>query len=164
VLGTTRHDEKLRWPERNVAFAHLDFQLAVQDQEELVGVRVLVPGELTLNLHDRDVVVVIWAIFFGDQCSVKRASQHYPDIHRVHVHMTCDRARRLSTIGRVSCCSQQVRFTSLILSAASACPVPYRPGGGPLPAGYPGGCAWIWWRLRRPSFSLDDVHRLRSGR
>ena len=33
VLGTTRHDEKLRWAERNVAFAHLDFQLAVQDQE-----------------------------------------------------------------------------------------------------------------------------------
>jgi hypothetical protein len=74
VLDTTRHDEKLRWPERNVAFAHLDFQLAVQDQEELVGVRVLVPGELTLNLHNPDVVVVIWAIFFGDQCSVRRAS------------------------------------------------------------------------------------------
>jgi len=74
MLGTTRHDEKLPWPVRNVAFAHLDFQLAVQDQEELVGVRVLVPGELTLNLHDPDVVVVIWAIFFGDQCSVKRAS------------------------------------------------------------------------------------------
>jgi hypothetical protein len=32
VLDTTRH---------NVAFAHLDYQLAVQDQEELVGVRVL---------------------------------------------------------------------------------------------------------------------------
>jgi hypothetical protein len=62
------------WPEHNVAFAHLDYQLAVQDQEELVGVRVLVPGELTLNLHDPDVVVVIWAIFFGDQCSVKRVS------------------------------------------------------------------------------------------
>jgi hypothetical protein len=40
VLDTTRHDEKLPWPERNVAFAHLDFQLTVQDQEELVGVRV----------------------------------------------------------------------------------------------------------------------------
>jgi hypothetical protein len=32
------------------------------------------PGELTLNLHDPDVVVVLWEIFFGDQCSVKRAS------------------------------------------------------------------------------------------
>ena len=73
VLDTTWHDEKLPWPERNVAFADLDYQLAVQGQEELVGVRVLVPGELTLNLHDRDVVVVIWAIF-GDQCSVRRAS------------------------------------------------------------------------------------------
>jgi hypothetical protein len=40
VLGTTRHDEKLPWPERTVAFAHLDFQLAVQGREELVGVRV----------------------------------------------------------------------------------------------------------------------------
>ena len=32
VLGTTRHDEKLPWPERTVAFAHLDFQLAVRSR------------------------------------------------------------------------------------------------------------------------------------
>jgi hypothetical protein len=50
------------------------FSSPSRTRKELVGVRVLVPGELTLNLHDPDVVVVIWAIFFGDQCSVKRAS------------------------------------------------------------------------------------------
>jgi hypothetical protein len=73
VLGTTRHDEKLRGLSATLPSRIWIFQLAVQDQEELVGVRVLVPGERTLNLHDPDVVVVIWAIF-GDQCSVKRAS------------------------------------------------------------------------------------------
>ena len=50
------------------------FSSPSRTRKELVGVRVLVPGELTLNLHDPDVVVVIWAIFFGDQCSVRRAS------------------------------------------------------------------------------------------
>ena len=57
---------------------------------------------------------------------LSEACQHYIGIHRVHVPIvTCNRARPLSTIGRVSCCSPQVRFTSLILGAASACPVPY---------------------------------------
>lgn len=58
VLGAPWHDEELAWPEDHVAVTHLDGELTAKDQEEFVGVVVLVPGELSLELHDPDVVVI----------------------------------------------------------------------------------------------------------
>ena len=58
MLGAPRHDEELAWPEDHVAVTHLDGELAAQDEEQLVGVVVLVPGEVALELDDPHVVVV----------------------------------------------------------------------------------------------------------
>jgi hypothetical protein len=58
VLGALRYDEELTWPEDHVAVTHLDGELAAQDEEQLVGVVVLVPGEVALELDDPHVVVV----------------------------------------------------------------------------------------------------------
>jgi hypothetical protein len=58
VLDTAGDDEELPRPEHHIAVSQLNGELSVEDQEELVGVGVPVPGELALELHDPDVVVV----------------------------------------------------------------------------------------------------------
>jgi hypothetical protein len=58
VLDTTRDDEQLPRPEHRIAVWHLNGEPSAEDQEELVGVGVPVPGELAPELHDPDVVVV----------------------------------------------------------------------------------------------------------
>src|SRR4051794_30792984 len=58
VLDAARDDEELAGLEHDVAVAELDHQAAGDDEEELVGLVVLVPDELTLRLdHDQLVVV-----------------------------------------------------------------------------------------------------------
>src|SRR5215510_4495667 len=58
VLDAAGDDEELSRREHHIAVSHLNGELSVEDEEELVGVGVPVPGELALNLHDPDVVVV----------------------------------------------------------------------------------------------------------
>src|ERR1022692_3043934 len=83
VLDTARHDEEFPRPQHDVAIAQLDGELPVQDQEELIGVGVLVPGELALNLHDPDVVVVDPGNFLRRPV-LSETRQHGVDVHRVH--------------------------------------------------------------------------------
>ena len=49
VLDAFRHDEKFTRFKVNVPFAELDRQAALQDEEEIVGVFVLVPDEGPLS-------------------------------------------------------------------------------------------------------------------
>jgi len=58
VLDAARYDEKLARAEYDITISQLDGELSVEDQEELIGVGVPVPGELALDLHDPDVVIV----------------------------------------------------------------------------------------------------------
>src|SRR5688572_28495279 len=58
VLQSLRNDEQLAWTEVNGAFRQLDGELPRQDEEEVVGVVVLMPDELALRLPDHDVVPV----------------------------------------------------------------------------------------------------------
>src|SRR3954452_11045538 len=58
VLDALGHHEQLARPEDDVAVAQLDRELALQDQEEVVGLVVLVPDELAEHLH-RDQLVVV---------------------------------------------------------------------------------------------------------
>jgi len=70
--------------EGRIAISHLDGELAAEHEEELVGVRVRVPGELALDLHDPDVVVVD----LGNSLRrplLSEARRHRVDIHRFHV-------------------------------------------------------------------------------
>jgi hypothetical protein len=50
VLDAAGDDEELPRREDYVAVSHLDGELSVEDQEELVGAGVPVPGELALKL------------------------------------------------------------------------------------------------------------------
>ncbi len=59
MLDAVRHDEHLAGPERHGAVAQLDVERALQHEEEIVGVVVLVPDELALHLHDHHVVAVV---------------------------------------------------------------------------------------------------------
>ena len=58
VLHAPRHDVDLSGAQLDVAVVHLDGELAAQDEQELVGLRVAVPGELALCLHNPYVVIV----------------------------------------------------------------------------------------------------------
>jgi hypothetical protein len=58
VLNPAGHNEKLPRPQYDIAISHLDGQLSAEYQEELVSVGMPVPGELALDLHDPDLVVV----------------------------------------------------------------------------------------------------------
>src|SRR6266700_1632475 len=57
VLGPAPHHEQLTRREADVTVAQLQDHRAVDDEEELIGVGVGVPGEVALYLHDLDVVV-----------------------------------------------------------------------------------------------------------
>jgi AcrR family transcriptional regulator len=84
VLDTARHDEQLPGPEHDIAVPQLNRQLPVEDQEKLVGVGVLMPGELALDLHEPHVVIVN----LGDLLRrpvLSNACQHCVDAYRVHV-------------------------------------------------------------------------------
>ena len=52
VLDPARHDEQLARTEFYVAIAQLNRQVAVEDEEEVIGVVVLVPYKLALDLDD----------------------------------------------------------------------------------------------------------------
>ena len=58
VLHAARHDQHLTLFEDHVAIPQLNRQAPVEDQEEVVGVVVLVPHELASRLDERDLVVV----------------------------------------------------------------------------------------------------------
>src|SRR4051812_25753033 len=53
-----RHDENLAWAEEHLASVQADRQGSLQDQEELVRLRVAVPSELALCADDPYVVVI----------------------------------------------------------------------------------------------------------
>ncbi len=48
MLDASWHDEELALPQRDVAIAELDRQPALEHEEEVVGVVVLVPDELAV--------------------------------------------------------------------------------------------------------------------
>jgi hypothetical protein len=50
VLNALRHDEELTWPEGDISVLHLNSDSALQDKEEVVGIRMCVPYEITLDL------------------------------------------------------------------------------------------------------------------
>src|SRR5882724_7424001 len=58
VLDALRHDEGLAGPQSNGAVAHPDVEFALQHEEEIIGVVVLVPDEFAFHLHDHDVMAV----------------------------------------------------------------------------------------------------------
>lgn len=84
VLGAAGHDKELAWREHDAAVSHLDGELSVEDQEELVGVGVPVPGELALDLHDPDIVVVDLGNLLRRPV-LSEARQHRVQVYRFHV-------------------------------------------------------------------------------
>src|SRR5262249_36705901 len=58
VLNAPRHDEHLAGRDPDCAVAEINAQFAVDDDEGLVGVRMAVPNEVALQLHDLELVVV----------------------------------------------------------------------------------------------------------
>ena len=61
VLDPTRDHEEIAFMELDVPVPKLNRQPALQDEEEVVGVRVRVPDELTLDLDDGELVLVVVA-------------------------------------------------------------------------------------------------------
>jgi hypothetical protein len=84
VLDTARHDEKLARPEHDITISQLDGELSVKDQEELIGAGVPVPGELALDLHDPDIVVVNLGNLLRRPV-LSEARQHLVQIYRFHI-------------------------------------------------------------------------------
>src|SRR5262245_3818600 len=58
MLDAKRNDEQVASAQVNRAVAELDFELALEHEEEVVGVRMAMPDELALDLDDLDLVVV----------------------------------------------------------------------------------------------------------
>src|SRR5918994_3223209 len=58
VLYATRNDEQLAWRELDVAVAHLNRELPLQYEEEVLGLLVRMPDELPLRLDHLELVVV----------------------------------------------------------------------------------------------------------
>ena len=84
MLDAAGHDEKLVRPEYDITISQLDGELSVEDQEELIGVGVPVPGELALDFHDPDVVVVNLGNLLRRPV-LSEAREHRVKIYRVHV-------------------------------------------------------------------------------
>ena len=58
VLHAFRHDEDLARTQGDVASSHLNDKATFEHEEEVVGVGVFMPYELTLDLDDHQVVAV----------------------------------------------------------------------------------------------------------
>ena len=58
MLQTNRHDEELTGPQLDFAPRQSNRQAALENQEEVVRVFVVVPDEFALDLDDHDVVPV----------------------------------------------------------------------------------------------------------
>ena len=58
MLHTLRHDEQLSRRERDAAVAQLDGHMPLDHIEEVVGVVVLVPHELAIELGHHDIMAV----------------------------------------------------------------------------------------------------------
>src|SRR5262245_24256471 len=58
VFKTSRHDEHVTRTQRDVPISEMDRHLAVQDDEDLIGLGMTVPDELALDLDELEVVVV----------------------------------------------------------------------------------------------------------
>src|SRR5437660_1450259 len=72
MLDTTRHDDAFSGLQAYDAILKLDAKAAAPDQEELVLVLVIVPGEFALNFHELDLLAVqsrdgLWTPMFGKQ-------------------------------------------------------------------------------------------------
>jgi NAD(P)-dependent dehydrogenase (short-subunit alcohol dehydrogenase family) len=72
MLDTARHDDAFSWLQAYHAILKLDAEPAAPDQEELVLVLVIVPGEFALNFHELDLLAVqsrdgLWTPMFGKQ-------------------------------------------------------------------------------------------------
>ena len=58
MLDALWHDEHLSGTKVNIAIPQLDRKLALQDEEEIVRVVVLVPSERNLDLNDHEIVAI----------------------------------------------------------------------------------------------------------
>jgi len=83
MLDALRHDEHLAFAQFDVPIPQLDRQAALQHQEEVVGVVVLVPVEWALHLHDHQVVAVELAYGAG-AVVLGEAGQLLGQVDRVH--------------------------------------------------------------------------------
>jgi hypothetical protein len=69
MLNPNRHDEEITWSERHVAVRQPNRQAALEDQEEVIGVVVMMPDEVTLTFTTITSCPLNWATVRGDQCS-----------------------------------------------------------------------------------------------
>jgi hypothetical protein len=81
VLDAAWDDEQLALLEHDVPVAQLDRQASLQDEEEVVGLVVLVPDELAEHLHDDQLVVVQVA----DDARAVRAVEKAQLLGQVHL-------------------------------------------------------------------------------
>src|SRR5260221_6417262 len=58
VLDALRHHEHLAAREMHRAVAKIDAKLPLEDEERLIALRMIVPHEIALELHDLELVVV----------------------------------------------------------------------------------------------------------
>jgi hypothetical protein len=85
VLYTHRNDVHFPGADLNRTVAQIDAQLALDDKESLVGVFVPVPNELTLQLHDLELIVV----HFGDDPGLPLLGEQpefLPKVDRAVIH------------------------------------------------------------------------------
>lgn len=77
MLDTLRDDEHLAWVQLDTAVPELNGQLALQNQEEVVRLIVLVPVERPFDLHNHEIVSVelahcTWLVVLTEQKKLLR--------------------------------------------------------------------------------------------
>jgi len=86
VFDALRHDEHFACRDMDRAVAKIDPQNAIEDDEGLVGVLVIVPDEIALELHDLELIVV----HFGDDLRLPLLVEQFQlraEIDRLVVHL-----------------------------------------------------------------------------
>src|SRR6185312_14862586 len=99
VLDAFRHDEQLAFREIDRAVAEIDAQLAVEDDEGLVGVLVVVPDEIAFEPHQLELVVVHLGDDFGRPL-LPEEPEFFREIDRAISHGLLPRRRRRASDGR----------------------------------------------------------------
>src|SRR3954452_18032740 len=83
MLDAFRHDEHLAGAKRHGAVAQLDVEHALEHEEEIIGIVVLVPDEFALELRNHHVVAVV-----GGHCAwrenIREGGELLGEIDAVH--------------------------------------------------------------------------------
>jgi hypothetical protein len=95
MFDSAWYHEQLTWSENDVAITWLDGQVAIDHEEQFVGVLVRVPNELALDLDQLDLVIVqagyqFWRPVLGEQVELL-VDVYDVDCHRSSLPYTkCD--------------------------------------------------------------------------